>query len=84
MPYIICQADKRPNSFWLGWSWLAMMYLSWMSRPATFSPTSQPLIRQLLIDYPGAIISVSHDRRFIDEVAALHYQLDDESLVRTR
>ena len=49
-----------------------------------FSPTSQPLIRQLLIDYPGAIISVSHDRRFIDEVAALHYQLDDESLVRTR
>ena len=27
-----------------------------------FSPTSQPLIRQLLMDYPGAIISVSHDR----------------------
>ena len=49
-----------------------------------FSPTSQPLIRQLLIDYPGAIISVSHDRRFIEEVAALHYQLDEESLVRTR
>ena len=49
-----------------------------------FSPTSQPLIRQLLIDYPGAIISVSHDRRFIEEVAALHYQLDEESLLRIR
>ena len=49
-----------------------------------FSPTSQPLIRQLLMDYPGAIISVSHDRRFIEEVAKIHYQLDEESLVRTR
>lgn len=49
-----------------------------------FSPTSQPLIRQLLMDYPGSIISVSHDRRFIEEVATIHYQLDEESLVRTR
>ena len=49
-----------------------------------FSPTSQPLIRQLLMDYPGAIISVSHDRRFIEEVATIHYQLDEEKLVRTR
>ncbi len=49
-----------------------------------FSPTSQPLIRQLLMDYTGAIISVSHDRRFIEEVAAIHYQLDKENLVRIR
>ena len=49
-----------------------------------FSPTSQPLIRQLLMDYPGAIISVSHDRRFIEEVATIHYQLDEESLLRIR
>lgn len=49
-----------------------------------FSPTSQPLIRQLLIDYPGAIISVSHDRRFIEEVTAINYQLVEESLLRKR
>lgn len=49
-----------------------------------FSPTSQPLIRQLLMDYPGAIISVSHDRCFIEEVATIHYKLDEEKLVRTR
>lgn len=49
-----------------------------------FSPTSQPLIRQLLMDYTGAIISVSHDRRFIEEVASIHYQLDKENLVRIR
>jgi ATPase subunit of ABC transporter with duplicated ATPase domains len=36
------------------------------------------------MDYPGAIISVSHDRRFIEEVATIHYQLDEEKLVRTR
>lgn len=45
-----------------------------------FSPTSQPLIRQLLIDYPGAIISVSHDRKFIEEVPNIQYQLSDTSL----
>jgi ATPase subunit of ABC transporter with duplicated ATPase domains len=36
------------------------------------------------MDYPGAIISVSHDRCFIEEVATIHYQLDKEKLVRTR
>lgn len=40
-----------------------------------FSPTSQPLIRQLFRDFPGCIISVSHDRQFIEEVAEIHYQL---------
>lgn len=45
-----------------------------------FSPTSQPLIRQLLVDYPGAIISVSHDRHFIKEVCTKIYQLDSQHL----
>lgn len=33
-----------------------------------FSPLSGPVIRQLLRDFPGAIISVSHDRKYIREV----------------
>ena len=33
-----------------------------------FSPLSGPVIRQLLKDFPGAIISISHDRKFIQEV----------------
>lgn len=45
-----------------------------------FSPTSQPLIRQLLVDYPGAIISISHDRYFIKEVCTKIYQLDSQHL----
>lgn len=45
-----------------------------------FSSTSQPLIRQLLKDYPGCIISVSHDRSFIKEIGDTIYQLDQKYL----
>ena len=33
-----------------------------------FSPFSGPVIRKLLSDFPGAILSVSHDRKFMEEV----------------
>lgn len=33
-----------------------------------FSPLSGPVIRNALIEYSGTIISVSHDRKYIDEV----------------
>ena len=33
-----------------------------------FSPLSGPVIRQLLKDFPGAIISISHDRKYISQV----------------
>lgn len=46
-----------------------------------FSPTSQPLIRQLFKDFLGCIISVSHDRQFIDEVVNKHYKLNQTELV---
>ncbi|MFC3932906.1 ATP-binding cassette domain-containing protein [Streptococcus dentapri] len=45
-----------------------------------FSPTSQPLIRELLRNFDGCIISVSHDRKFIDDVANVRYQLTDKQL----
>lgn len=32
-----------------------------------FSPLSGPVIRELLRDFPGAVISVSHDRKYIGE-----------------
>lgn len=46
-----------------------------------FSPTSQPLIRKLFLNYPGCIISVSHDQSFIQTVARKHYRLTENSLV---
>lgn len=48
-----------------------------------FSPTSQPLIRQLLQDFPGAIISVSHDRKYIEEVTEQIYLLTHSHLKST-
>lgn len=33
-----------------------------------FSPLSGPVIRRILKEFPGAIISISHDRKFISEV----------------
>ena len=40
-----------------------------------FSPLSGPVIRRALKEYKGTIISVSHDRKFIDEVCDRVYQL---------
>ena len=44
------------------------------------SPLSNPQVRKILCDYKGTIISVSHDRKFIDEVADRVYMLDREGL----
>ncbi len=46
-----------------------------------FSPLSGPVIRQMLKEFPGAIISVSHDRKFIKEVADKVYELTPEGLI---
>ena len=46
-----------------------------------FSPLSNPVIRRMLADFPGAIISISHDRKFITEVCDKVYQLTEEGLV---
>lgn len=45
-----------------------------------FSPLSGPVIRGILRDFPGAIISVSHDRRFIHEVCDRVYCLTADGL----
>ena len=45
-----------------------------------FSPLSGPVIREMLSRFNGAIISVSHDRKYIDEVATKVYTLDKSGL----
>jgi len=45
-----------------------------------FSPLSNPVFRKALIDYLGCIIAVSHDRKFISEVASKVYELTNISL----
>ncbi|MBP2621558.1 ATP-binding cassette domain-containing protein [Streptococcus panodentis] len=45
-----------------------------------FSPTSQPQVRQLFAHYPGAIMTVSHDRAFLKQVCQKLYRLTEEGL----
>lgn len=44
------------------------------------SPLSNPVIRQTLKDFNGCIISVSHDRKYIDEVCNSVYMLTKDGL----
>lgn len=45
-----------------------------------FSPLSGPEIRAMLRAFPGALISVSHDRKFIGEVCEQVYRLTESGL----
>lgn len=44
------------------------------------SPLSNPVIRQSLAAYPGTILCVSHDRKFLNEVCTEVYQLTEDGL----
>ena len=47
-----------------------------------FSPLSCPAVWQLLASFPGCILSVSHDRRYIEEVTPVLYTLTESGLKR--
>lgn len=47
-----------------------------------FSPLSGPVIREMLSTFQGAIISVSHDRKYIGQVCDTVYRLEKTGLVR--
>ena len=49
-----------------------------------FSPLSNPIIRQVLKNFGGSIISVSHDRNYIREVADTVYELSEQGLQQVR
>jgi len=46
------------------------------------SPLSNPVIRKVLKNFKGTIISVSHDRKYIEEVINTLYNLNEEGLER--
>ncbi len=46
-----------------------------------FSPLSNPAVRELLRSFGGAIIAVTHDRKFLDEVATKVYRLTHDGLM---
>ncbi|MBR3354949.1 MAG: ABC-F family ATP-binding cassette domain-containing protein [Oscillospiraceae bacterium] len=48
-----------------------------------FSPLSSPVIRAMLRDFPGAIISVSHDRKYLSEVCTKVLTFTEDGLKDT-
>jgi len=46
-----------------------------------FSPLSTPVLRQVLNDFGGSIISVSHDRKYLSEVCTKIYRLTPAGLL---
>ena len=48
------------------------------------SPLSNPVIREVLKNFKGTIISVSHDRLFINEVMDEIYELTKEGLTKIK
>ena len=46
-----------------------------------FSALSSPVIRKMLAQFPGAVISISHDRKYIAEVCDKVYRLTEEGLL---
>ncbi len=45
-----------------------------------FSPLSNPVIREMLKGFGGAIISISHDRKYVQEVADKVYELTESGI----
>lgn len=48
-----------------------------------FSPLSAPAVRALLQTFPGCILSISHDRKYLTEVAEECYELGETGLQRS-
>ncbi len=46
-----------------------------------FSPLSGPVIRDMIASFPGAVISISHDRKYIEEVCTKTYTLTEKGLM---
>lgn len=48
------------------------------------SPLSNPVIRNVLKEFKGTIISVSHDRKYMEEVIDTIYRFDENGLIKVK
>ena len=46
-----------------------------------FSPLSAPEVRQILASFSGAILSISHDRKYMEEVCTKVYRMTKDGLI---
>ena len=46
------------------------------------SPLSNPTLRKMLIEFDGAILSISHDRKYIEEVCDTVYEIKNQRFIK--
>lgn len=82
MSHPICQLSggQKAKIFLLKMSMSGANVLILDEPTRNFSPLSGPVIRRMLKEFPGAILSISHDRKYMDEVCDKIYYLDEDGL----
>ncbi len=82
MSHPICQLSggQKAKIFLLKMSMSGANVLILDEPTRNFSPLSGPVIRTMLKQFPGAVISISHDRKYMEEVCDKIYYLDEDGL----
>lgn len=75
---------QRAKLFFLKMSMQGSQVLVLDESTRNFSPLSNPVIRRNLKEFQGCIISVSHDRKYLEEVCTVIYELTEKGLVKRR
>lgn len=75
---------QRAKLFFLKMSMQGSQVLVLDEPTRNFSPLSNPVIRRNLKEFQGCIISVSHDRKYLEEVCTVIYELTEKGLVKRR
>ena len=75
---------QRAKLFFLKMSMQGSQVLVLDEPTRNFSPLSNPVIRKNLKEFQGCIISVSHDRKYLEEVCTVIYELTEKGLVKRR
>ena len=79
-PAAALSGGQRAKLLFLAMAWAGSNVLLLDEPTRNFSPLSAPVIRQALADFPGAIISVSHDRKYLEQVCTRVLELTPQGL----
>ena len=80
-PYNVLSGGQKAKLFFLKMILDGCNVLVLDEPTRNFSPLSGPVIRGILEEFPGCILSVSHDRKYIGQVCDTVYQLEPQGLV---
>ncbi len=80
-PAAALSGGQRAKLLFLAMAWGGSNVLLLDEPTRNFSPLSAPVIRQALATFPGTIISVSHDRTYLEQVCTRVLELTPQGLL---